>query len=119
LSKQNGHSARASLLPVWRVERLIQLTQVKHTGIKMIKVCINCGESFSASHDWKTYCIPCFIKVQKAKEYEPAPHQVIDDEMLMRLIRLCHPDRHQNSEASHKATVFLLSLREEQKGEQK
>lgn len=81
------------------------------------KICINCGEGFSASHDWKTYCIPCFIKVQKAKEYEPT--QKIDGEMLMRLIRLCHPDRHNNSEASHKATVFLLALRDDLKGEEK
>lgn len=75
------------------------------------KTCLNCGCDFSASHDWKTYCIPCFIKIQKAKEYEPP--QFIDKEMLMRLIRLCHPDRHKNSDASHKATVFLLSLKDE------
>ena len=55
------------------------------------KICINCGEGFSASHDWKTYCVPCFIKIQKAKESQPTNQQKsiqIDDEMMLRLIRL-------------------------------
>jgi hypothetical protein len=36
--------------------------------------------------------------------------------MLMRLIRLCHPDRHNNSAASTEATKYLLELREESRG---
>lgn len=35
----------------------------------------------------------------------------IPEEMLGRLIRLAHPDRHNNSEASNKATAWLLSQR--------
>jgi hypothetical protein len=34
-----------------------------------------------------------------------------DADMLGRLIRLCHPDRHNNSEASNLATQYLLKLR--------
>ena len=89
------------------------------------KICLNCGDEFIASHDWKTYCIPCFIKIQKAKgSYTPNDKPInknpllsIDDDMLMRIIRLCHPDRHKNNEASNKATAFLLALRAEIKGE--
>lgn len=36
----------------------------------------------------------------------------IDTIMLKRLIQLCHPDRHQGSEASHVATKWLLAVRE-------
>lgn len=35
-------------------------------------------------------------------------------DMLHRLIRLCHPDRHGNSEAANKATVWLLKQRKTQ-----
>lgn len=35
----------------------------------------------------------------------------IPEEMIGRLIRLAHPDRHNNSEASNKATAWLLSQR--------
>jgi hypothetical protein len=36
----------------------------------------------------------------------------IPPDMLARLIRLCHPDKHGNSEASNTATSFLLAQRE-------
>jgi hypothetical protein len=32
--------------------------------------------------------------------------------MLARLIRLCHPDKHGNSEAANTATQWLLAQRE-------
>lgn len=38
----------------------------------------------------------------------------IPGEMLRRLIQLCHPDRHGNSEAARNATTFLLALRDSQ-----
>jgi len=40
----------------------------------------------------------------------------LDEEMLNRVIRLCHPDKHKSSEASHVATVFLLGMRDEMRG---
>jgi len=81
--------------------------------------CKNCGEPFERDQPWKTYCIPCFIKIKKAQD---EPQEVIvqrvhiPDEMLMRIIRLCHPDRHNNSAASNEATKYLLELREESRG---
>lgn len=42
---------------------------------------------------------------------EPA----IPPEMLRRLIMLCHPDRHNNSEMSRIATDWLLKQKEKQK----
>lgn len=35
----------------------------------------------------------------------------IPQDTLIKIISLCHPDRHNNSEASTEATKFLLSLR--------
>jgi hypothetical protein len=37
----------------------------------------------------------------------------IPPEMLARLVRLCHPDRHQGSNAATEATQWLLSQRKE------
>lgn len=68
-------------------------------------------------------CIPCYIKWKKASENTDSQQQetktVIIEvskplplDMLNRLIRLCHPDRHKCSEAAHIATVWLLAERE-------
>lgn len=35
----------------------------------------------------------------------------IELEMLNRLIRLCHPDKHDNSKASNEVTAWLLDQR--------
>ena len=35
----------------------------------------------------------------------------IPPEMLRRLVRLCHPDRHSQSEAANQATAWLLAQR--------
>ena len=87
----------------------------------MQKHCKNCGDVFSAVQDWKTYCIPCFIKIKKSQENQSNPivirsKYILDEEMLNRVIRLCHPDKHKSSEASHVATVFLLGMRDEMRG---
>lgn len=43
----------------------------------------------------------------------PPPPAAVDPnaEMLRRLIQLCHPDKHANSEATQKATRWLLDLK--------
>jgi integrase len=88
----------------------------------MQKTCKSCGDIFSADQDWKTYCIPCFIKMKKAQEgfsyptTEAKKESILTEEMLSRIIRLCHPDKHKSSEASHVATVFLLGMRDEMRG---
>jgi hypothetical protein len=88
-----------------------------------IKNCKHCGDRFVADESWKTVCVPCYIKMKKAAEPPPEPETVyirisetIPDDMLMRIIRLCHPDRHQNSEASTIATKWLLDVRTKQAG---
>jgi hypothetical protein len=39
---------------------------------------------------------------------QPAP---LPPEMLRRLIQLCHPDKHGDSQAANTATVWLLALK--------
>lgn len=38
--------------------------------------------------------------------------QIISDVQLDRLIRLCHPDKHDNSDAATKATQWLLNIKD-------
>ena len=95
------------------------------------KMCQRCHGVFSHAdgEDWKTFCIPCF-KRKKAEERgysfhknERATHnerivyvdkiiqEPIPPEIISQLIRLCHPDRHGNSDASNRMTAWLLDKR--------
>jgi len=85
--------------------------------------CKHCSNVFFADEEWKRICLRCWIKQKKRAEeskyqnsYRPPPppkHNVSNElkEMLPLLIRLCHPDRHSNSETSNKATQWLLKQR--------
>ena len=96
--------------------------------------CPTCGKSFEKDEPWKNTCLSCWRKRKSAGESASsgAPDelrslraevgylrlaltsirpQVIEPDMLARLIRLCHPDRHNGSEASNKATAWLLEQR--------
>ena len=48
------------------------------------------------------------LELEMQRGAEPIP-----DDMLARLIRLCHPDKHDGSETSTKATAWLLAQRKE------
>ncbi|MGB4912115.1 MAG: hypothetical protein WBO95_08290 [Candidatus Dechloromonas phosphoritropha] len=99
--------------------------------------CEKCGAAFirEDGEDWKTLCLACWKKSPKAKnvaadrlaqltaentalllERDTLRRSLqaaisIPPDMLARLIRLCHPDRHGNSEASNMATAWLLVQR--------
>lgn len=45
----------------------------------------------------------------------PSSDVDIDAETLKNLIKLCHPDKHDNSETATRATQFLLAIRDKQK----
>ena len=86
--------------------------------------CRQCHNVFCADEEWKKICLKCWIKQKKRAEesryqnsYRPPPppkHNVSNElkEMLPLLIRLCHPDRHSNSETSNKVTQWLLKQRD-------
>jgi ribosomal protein L40E len=84
--------------------------------------CRQCHNVFFADEEWKKICLKCWIKQKKRAEesryqnsYRPPPpkHNASNElkEMLPLLIRLCHPDRHNNSESSTKVTQWLLKQR--------
>jgi len=80
--------------------------------------CPKCGRTYLRDYVWKKLCIKCYLKTKPDADTRlvpgtPAP---IETTMLKRLIQLCHPDRHGNSEASNTATAWLLSLRGGQHG---
>ena len=52
------------------------------------------------------------IKALRARcDLEDSPRAPEGDEMLRRLLMLCHPDKHNNSKAANEATQYLLKLR--------
>ena len=60
---------------------------------------------------WKRVCVTCYL-AQKAIAPTTAPAAPLELDMLRRLIQLCHPDKHSNSDASTTATRYLLALKE-------
>lgn len=90
-------------------------------------ICIICQCEFERDADWKDRCKPCFIKTLGTKKRTAYQEQTtvktvyvevekqIPLEMINRLIRLCHPDKHDNSQASNIATAWLLDLRKDAK----
>lgn len=102
-------------------------------------ICTSCGTSFwrNPTDTWKTLCVTCWrstrartdneadrlhIQLDRAlTEAAMLRRQVarlearagIPPEMLARLIRLAHPDKHQGSKAANEATQWLLSQRKE------
>ena len=81
--------------------------------------CPSCGKTYLQDQPWKLVCVTCYL-ARKGKT-TPTARTVptvtpIEPGMLRRLIQLCHPDRHGNSEASNTATRYLLALKGVQHG---
>lgn len=93
--------------------------------------CPECGDRFEKDAPWKKTCMPCWKESKRAEHIEllelreeVAEHRRlliavlaerkavnIEPDMLSRLIRLCHPDKHNGSEAANTATQWLLAQR--------
>ena len=73
--------------------------------------------TFYQDQPWKRVCLACYLKAKDRATpsgcYAVTPAS-IDQAMLRRLVQLCHPDRHGNSEASNIATSYLLQLKNSQ-----
>jgi ribosomal protein S27AE len=95
------------------------------------KKCERCGNLFLAKGNWQTYCSSCF-KIIKKEEIESMRKQItmlqekliriqnsgkgelgeeLDEKFLINLIKLCHPDVHQNSKLSNNITAELLKMK--------
>ena len=82
--------------------------------------CPSCkARTFLQDQPWKRVCVSCYLERNPSKRRTPEPVPVVASacpvppDMLRRLIQLCHPDRHANSEAATTATRYLLALRKE------
>ncbi len=97
-----------------------------------IAVCSQCHHPFDQDEPWKRICLNCWIENKRREEDDPRKQQrrheggfrshrqehtpplampAIDKDMLRRLIQLCHPDKHGNSQAATEATTWLLKQR--------
>ncbi len=95
----------------------------------ILATCPVCGSQYFQDEPWKKTCLSCWQKKKRAeKSSSGTPDEVqklrdevlrlrlaapppIEPNMLSRLIRLCHPDKHGNSEAANEATAWLLAQR--------
>ena len=87
--------------------------------------CQECENQFFADEDWKTICKTCYWKKKRREEGKTnwtastpksAAADMFPDGMINSMIRLCHPDKHENSQASNDVTKWLLSKRKEFSG---
>lgn len=72
----------------------------------MVKTCLDCKVQFNTNASWKTVCITCY---KKSKGYTKPTNNI--DDMLKRIIYLCHPDKHDQSEVSIIVTKYLQKLK--------
>lgn len=91
-----------------------------------MKTCRTCYASFMPKYGFEKDCLRCYIRRKREEERnyyqqqwrQPPPPQINLPpenewrEMLPRLIRLAHPDRHGNSEVSNVVTQWLLRQRD-------
>lgn len=83
----------------------------------MIATCIDCGELFDQRAEWAVRCFPCWKARKEARgglraHPDPRLPNVTDwSEMLPRLLRLAHLDRHGNSRMANATTQWLLEQR--------
>ncbi|MBK7050714.1 MAG: hypothetical protein IPH54_07970 [Rhodoferax sp.] len=80
-------------------------------------LCPTCNTRwFVQDQPWKLLCVSCYLERKgKTAPAPPAPAP-IEPTMLRRLVQLCHPDKHGNSEAANTATRYLLGLKGGQHG---
>ena len=105
-------------------------------GGRVYRSCTKCGYEFYADADWKRICIACWRASKNGAASSGNERALVDhlrsenaalraelgragmpNEMLDRMIRLCHPDRHGNSAASNEVTAWLLNLRRTKRGD--
>ena len=84
--------------------------------------CIDCGRSFLRRAHYEIRCISCWKAWKGIGEELRQPVQALPDprlpdptewcDMLPRLLRLAHPDRHSNSQMANIATAWLIRQRD-------
>jgi hypothetical protein len=84
----------------------------------MFAVCPQCNAEFFKDAYWKRICLDCF-KENKGHERqqrqpthrpESKPEQINSD-VLKKLMYLCHPDKHNNSQVATDMFVWLSKMK--------
>lgn len=95
--------------------------------------CTSCG-TYAGEEAWRKLCKRCYAKKKKAEESGKIDYERlwkdaigrlnqqqqatnINEDLLKRLIMLCHPDKHGGSAVAEDVTKQLLSIRKSKKGE--
>ncbi len=104
------------------------------TEFSGLRQCERCGKAFVPKYSYAKLCYDCWKRRQDAEKLLDEAEGEIDrlrqiaaeaearafmanraegipPDMLKVLLLLCHPDRHGNSQASTKATQWLLQMR--------
>lgn len=109
----------------------------------VIADCRVCGQPFGQEQAWMTTCMPCFKEakgyglygsdvgyvalqaevVRLRKKVSDAPKagastsagDSLTADLITRLLLLCHPDKHANSETSNEVTRWLIEIRKKMK----
>ena len=96
-----------------------------------LAVCPQCSQAFDRDEPWKRICLDCWIENKRREEggarkqqrrpsggsgsrrqdHAPPLQPTLDKDMLRRLLQLCHPDKHSNSQAATEVTSWLLKQR--------
>ena len=110
----------------------------KAVADRRVLPCDRCGRPFPSEGPWRRTCILCFkldngwqmlagdlafaglqLELQRRAKAGPTPAKAtptidtsrLDDTAIKRLLMLCHPDKHGNSELANDVTRWLLELR--------
>ena len=80
--------------------------------------CISCGRTFfrGVQEHWKERCLNCYLKkngIPPKNKRSQVTRATIPNDMMKRLLQLCHPDKHSNSKLSVETTQWLLERRQE------
>jgi hypothetical protein len=85
----------------------------------MLALCPQCGLEFYKDEYWKRICLNCFKRNkgyghQQRQQVVTKPdnntNQITPD-ILKKLIYLCHPDKHNNSQVATDMFVWLSKLK--------
>jgi len=91
--------------------------------VKCSAICGQCNQAFERDHDktWQKLCWRCWRETKgRSKTCRapalPDPLRIDFKKYLPLLIRLCHPDKHGNSESANRVTSWILKERNAKAG---
>lgn len=100
-TRAHGESWKRLCLPCWKASPAAR----KAAPDRLAQLTAELAEARAESARLRLRVLALELDAQRAKP------EGIPPEMLRRLVRLCHPDRHGSSKAANEATAWLLEQR--------